>query len=622
MAFDEVSAVRLEPRPAGWTPATLDDIELPDTVGFDTETTGLRWWDDDRPVGAGVSWWDGERVVSKYIAWGHRDGNVPEDNARRWLRDKLRGRRLVGLNLPFDAHQSREWGLDLEALGCRLSDIGHYAALLNDHRTSFSLNAIANDYLAEGKVEGLDMSGGAQVYPAWQVEAYGRQDVALPLRLLKIMDAELASQDLLRVRDLEDDVTWARVEMEKNGARIDVEKLARWVKESQRDLELMHLRLARDAGFRVNPDSREHMTRLFRERGLESDQLTDKGLPSYNDAVLAKLAERDPVVKLVRDAAHLADLRSKYLVPYLRDAGRTGILRTTFHQLRSTTEEGGAKGTVSGRFSSAQPVRGEGANLQQVLAVSKQKRLHGEKYLIRELFVAEPGSLVGASDAKQIEYRIFVHLSRSERLIQMYRDNPEMDFHATVGDMILKYRPDFDRKRIKNCNFARLFGAGVARISDMLSLDEEQGKEFLKVYDKHFPEARATLNQASGVAKSRGYVRTALGRRARFPEGCLCPACYGGRPRYHKALNCADQGTAADVMKLKMVLLHAERRSLGLTPRMTVHDEYVGDIGDRDGARRMDALLNRQDLPLSVPILWSTEVGANWAHTESLDKTA
>jgi DNA polymerase I-like protein with 3'-5' exonuclease and polymerase domains len=315
---------------------------------------------------------------------------------------------------------------------------------------------------------------------------------------------------------------------------------------------------------------------------------------------MARFAAKDHVVKMAREAAHLSDLRSKYICAYLDAVGGDGIMRYGLHQLRN--DDGG---TVSGRYSSSAMTRDarSGINVQQVMAISKQKRLHGDKYLIRELYIPALGHLLLAADAKQIEFRIFVHLSRSERLVKQYRDNPETDFHLMVAEMVQRLRPDFDRKRVKNLNFEQLYGGGMAKTAEMLGCTEQEARRFVSSYDRAFPEARKLLKEASRVAESRGYVKTLMGRRTRFPD----------KKRLHKALNGAIQGGAADVNKVKVAELYEVRKSLGLTLRMTVHDEVVGDVPDQEAARKVAEVLDQQSLSLLVPILWDTKTGANWA---------
>jgi len=80
-------------------------------------------------------------------------------------------------------------------------------------------------------------------------------------------------------------------------------------------------------------------------------------------------------------------------------------------------------------------------------------------------------------------------------------------------------------------------------------------------------------------------------------------------------LNGVIQGSAADIMKLKLVELYKTRKETGLILRMTVHDEVCGDVPDVESARKVDEVLNSQSgfvSELRVPILWDTKFGANW----------
>lgn len=595
--------------PDGWLPDALPDLSrVRGPIGFDFETDGLKWWRGKRPVGLAVAWQADGKVESRYLPFRHATGNLDEAVVRRWAQDTLRGRQLAGHNIKFDAHMAREWGLDLEALGCRLSCTMGRAALLDDHCQKFTLDAIARGALGEGKVTGLDAARMIS-YGAHQVTAYARKDAELTLRLLLYQEKEIQAQQLERVADLEDEVLWPTMEMERNAALLDVPKLKTWLHDSERDLFRLQLAVTKAAGRPINPDSPDDLARLFRERGLRSTVFTPGGKDSYAAAVLDALAEKDEVIGKIVQLRRLQGLRSKYLLPYsgldgdgrpLPDTtvGVDGILRFSLHPLRSDEY-----GTVSGRFSMSKADRdGEGANLQQVFSVERQRELHGDAYPIRELIISPPGALFLAADAKQIEYRIFAHMSRSSRILAIYAENPEADYHELIGEMVLKYRPDFKRKRIKVANFAVLFGAGTNRVAEMFICSPSEAKEFLDAYDAAVPEARATLRLAMETARERGYVRTILGRRTRFPD----------RQRIHKALNGAVQGSAADLNKKKMVTLYRERKRIGLTMRITIHDEFVGDVPDQEAARLVAEVLSRQEIPLSVPILWSMKTGVNW----------
>jgi DNA polymerase-1 len=519
---------------------------------------------------------------------------------KRWAERELRGKRLVGLNVRFDAHMMREWGIDLEAQGCTFGDVGHYAALLDDNRFSFSLESISQTYLQMGKVQGLSGEHMAE-YPAWQVTPYGRRDVELVTKLLATMRPDLEAEELLDVAALEDSVIPAVLEMERNALLIDTDKLNRWVIESEREVNKLSWQLINDAGFRCDPAKGSDLQRLFEKEKIDVVKFSEKtGKPSFDAEVMAQAAKHSPLIDLAYTINKIHSLRSKYLVCYQRCTDSKGLIRTSFHQLRA--DEGG---TVSGRFSSSSPMRDDptsGINVQQVFSANKQVRMLGDRWIIRELYIAELGKLFYGSDAEQIEFRLFAHYSGSNHLIQAYKDDPTTDFHNIVMSIIKPVRPDITRKLAKDCNFAKIYGAGQDKVAEMLGLSVEEAAPFIEAYDNAFPEASMLMRKAMNAARQRGWVKSMTGRRARFPE----------RRMLHSALNRVIQSSAADINKRKLVELYNERKRTGLVMRATVHDEIVGDVPDAEAGKMCDAILNEQTTPITVPILWAGHTGANW----------
>jgi DNA polymerase I-like protein with 3'-5' exonuclease and polymerase domains len=98
-------------------------------------------------------------------------------------------------------------------------------------------------------------------------------------------------------------------------------------------------------------------------------------------------------------------------------------------------------------------------------------------------------------------------------------------------------------------------------------------------------------------------VTTLYGRRARFDNDAFT----------HAAINYVIQGSAADIMKAKLVELHKERKWTGFVMRQTVHDEVDGDATTPETADRVNEILNRQTFDTKVPIVWQTRTGANWS---------
>ena len=131
------------------------------------------------------------------------------------------------------------------------------------------------------------------------------------------------------------------------------------------------------------------------------------------------------------------------------------------------------------------------------------------------------------------------------------------------------------------------------------------------------------MESVSRRAQDRGYVRTLLGRRCRFPlwepnqfgihkplkhEEALLEHGPGIRRAFtYKALNKLIQGSAADMTKKTMVDLRAE----GITPLIQLHDELDISVESEEQATKIKEIMENC-VELKVPNKVDYEVGDNW----------
>ena len=605
----------------------FDSIEYPDRAGYrppdppdlrahgiteielDFETNGLEWHGLHRPIGVGYCLPDG---TTGYLPYRHQGpGNLDESVVLRWMKEQLRNIHITNISTKFDIHMAYADGIDLEEQGCTVSDVAHYAALLDDHRKRFSLARLCNDLLFDEQkvhsVDGIELDGSRMAHYHPQIIAIRCEaDCRQVQKLKKLMLPQLQEQNLLPVALLEDEVIFPVCEMERNAAVIDVELLKKYVQETYDETRRIILNIAGAFEMTFNPDKTSDWMKLFKHLKLPMPGYTEKGSPSFTDNLIRGID--NPWVQEGRRLNKITTLRSKFLISYLKRVATENLLRYNLQQLRT---EG--HGTVTGRFSSWD------VNIQQVMRTLKQIETYGsDKWIIRRLFIPESGLFLTA-DASQIEYRLFAHYAQSEHILGAYRNNPELSFHQMVMDMLLQHDPNITYKRAKDINFAKVYGAAKPKIASMLfsvplenvtSEMQKQSDAFVNIYDAEFPEVPRLLHKAQAMARSRGWVKTITGRRARFKRG----------ESVHKALNRVIQGSAADINKRKLVELHNERKTTGFKMRFTVHDEVDGDIPDIESAHLVKEILNRQSYPTTVPILWDVEVGKNWAETHALDK--
>jgi DNA polymerase-1 len=83
-----------------------------------------------------------------------------------------------------------------------------------------------------------------------------------------------------------------------------------------------------------------------------------------------------------------------------------------------------------------------------------------------------------------------------------------------------------------------------------------------------------------------------------------------------QAINMPIQGTAADMIKLAMVHIHAalEKQKLTSSMLLQVHDELVFEVPKKEEAvmKELAEKEMREALPLSVPVEVELGVGKNW----------
>ncbi len=564
-------------------------------VGFDTETSHKGWRNPkNKVVGLSVAAEDGKDY---YLPWGHLGGgNLDKGRVISWANRALKGKTLVMAEAKHEIQMMRREGVDFEALGCKIREVQFPPALLSDARRSFQLNDLAKDFLNEEKLD-ID-AGSIWEMPASEVGPYAEKDARLNLKLDTAYAPLIAAEDLGCVLQLEYDLIYCVCEMERNGVPLDVPKLAQWRQEANRRRDHELLQLYQETNTKINPNSAKDLGVLFDKLGLpygrtKPTKVFPNGLPAMPDEFLETVLH--PSIGRVRTIKAIDSLKSRYLDKYW-DEMVNGFLYYNLHQLKANEY-----GTISGRFSSSS------VNIQQVFDPERQEdKLGFMEWLIRELFLPVPRGTPGRFwwvklDASQIEFRLFVHYSRSARLIKRFCEDRDVDFHQMVADLCR-----IRRKPAKNINFGKLFGMGREKMARQLGLPQGEADKLFDQYNEMFPETMQLMNATMSLAKNRGYVKTKLGRRARFPDG----------ERLHSALNRVIQGSAADVLKLKLLEVYNNRNFLEIYKLLfTVHDDINLATANLRKVRYIKELLEAPipGVQFRVPILFDVSVGHNWA---------
>jgi DNA polymerase-1 len=137
----------------------------------------------------------------------------------------------------------------------------------------------------------------------------------------------------------------------------------------------------------------------------------------------------------------------------------------------------------------------------------------------------------------------------------------------------------------------------------------------MDAYFARFGGVRDYLRSVVDDARRTGYTETIMGRRRYLPD-----LTSDNRQRREMAermaLNAPIQGSAADIIKVAMLGVHAAlaKESLGSRLLLQVHDELVLEIapGERDAVEEVVRQEMGAAYPLDVPLDVSVGIGVNW----------
>lgn len=605
-------------------PTEFKDLSRYDEIAIDLETR-----DDGISGGLGAGWAIGKGEIigfavavegwQGYFPFGHfGGGNLIPEQVKQYMKDVCA---LPSKKIFHNAQYDVGW---LEASGIKVNgeiiDTMVAAALINENRYSFSLNALSVDYLGEIKAEtdlreaaaahGVDPKAEMWKLPAEHVGHYAEQDARLTLLLWQRFKSEIRTQSLQTIWDLEKSLLPILIKMRQKGIRVDLEKAQKLQKEFVAQEKEILLKINKLTGKDIDIWAARQIAEAFDKLGIEYPRTAKSNEPSFTQNFLVNSPHE--ISKLIVQAREINKFHNTFLTGITKYEYK-GRIHAEINQLRSDNG-----GTVSGRLSMSNP------NLQQLPARNKD---FAPK--IRGLFLPEENCKWGSFDYSQQEPRLVVHYASSigdgyegsQELVEAY-SNASADFHQTVADLV-----GIDRKQAKTIGLGLMYGMGKNKLANSLGLDRDEGDLIIAKYNRKVPFVKMLSDRCMQKADEQGVIRTKKGRKCRFDEweprdwGLWTSETYENavakygkdnikRAKTYKALNRLIQGSAADQTKLAIV----ECFKKGILPKLQIHDELCFDIENDDQIKTIKQTME-SCMELKVPSVVDVAIGDNWGET-------
>ena len=608
--------------------AVVREMRRSEVFAFDTETTGLS---PMRCLLCGVSiatapgraWYIPVRSPEPGSHLGER---AVLDALRPLLEDPARAK--CGHNIKYDMlvlRRAPSGGAEVRAEPGRLFDSMVASYLIDSSRSSHSLDALTLGLLGHSNISIKELIGSGprqktfDEVPLEQATVYAAEDADMSLRLRELMGPQLRAMGLDRLFDgVEMPLVEVLAELEWNGILVDPDELDRQRARLQGRIDALRTSIAREAPHPFNPDSpRQLAVALFNSPDADPPGLgikpLKKGKTGYSTdiEVLEKLAGDDTVASavpgLIVEYRQLTKLVGTYLVALKEEINPgTKRIHSSFHQTVAAT----------GRLASSDP------NLQNIPIRTDIGRE------IRRAFIAPPGRVLVSADYSQIELRILAHLSRDPALTEAFHRGD--DIHSAVAAQVhgvpIGSVTREQRNGAKMVNFGIVYGITPYGLARRLGVSNETAEEIIDSYKRRFSGITTFLQECIEQAKRFGYVETILKRRR--PIAGIESRNPAERALAERtAINSVVQGSAADLIKVAMVDLHARlsehashRRGArapeleGVKMLLQIHDELVFECPAASGEEVKALVVGRMEraMELRVPLVAEAGISPNW----------
>ncbi len=574
-------------------------LQLQEEFCFDTETTSV----DARAaelVGIAFSYIPGEAYYIP-VPESHQKSMEIIDIFKPVFENETIGK--IGQNIKYDILVLKNYGVEVRG---KLFDtmLAHY---LFEADMRHNMDILAETYLNYTPVSIQTLigkkgtkQGSMRDAEVEKVVQYAGEDADITLQLKHIFAPMVEEKEVSKLLfDLEIPLVNVLADMEYEGVTVDEPTLQQLSKELAESSVQIEKEIYEIAGVKFNIASPKQLGLILFEKLnlVEKPKKTKTGQYATGEEILSVLANEHEIAAKILDFRELQKLKSTYVdaLPTLINP-KDGRIHTSYNQAVAAT----------GRLSSTNP------NLQNIPIRTEKGRE------IRKAFVPRGADFtLMAADYSQIELRIMAAFAKDESMMEAFKNG--RDIHATTASKIFKVpleEVDGDmRRKAKTANFGIIYGISAFGLSQRLGIPRREAADIIDAYFAEFPSVKGYMDKVINDARENEYVETIMGRRRYLRDINSKNATMRGFAE-RNAINAPIQGSAADMIKMAMIKIHAWMKKEKLKSKMIlqVHDELVFDVhsSEKELMETEIPKYMKTAIELEVPMEVGLGFGGNW----------
>jgi DNA polymerase-1 len=578
----------------------IEKLKAQTLISFDTETTGIEA-NSAELVGLSFSWKAHEGYYVPVPADQKAAQAIVEEFREIFENKEIK---KVGQNIKYDLIMMKWY--NVEVLGVEFDTmIAHY---LIEPELRHNMNYMAATLLKYEPVsiETLIGKGKNQLsmrdIRVERVAEYAAEDADITFQLYETLLKSVTTEGIEKLmREIEMPLVEVLTELEYNGIRVDGEYLNTYSIELEGKIRGLEENIYAQAGNRFNIGSPKQVGDMlfdtlkipyrWKKTGKSEQYRTD-------EEAMSELATTYPICNTILEYRGLAKLKSTYVdaLPKMLNP-RTNRIHSSFNQALAAT----------GRLSSNNP------NLQNIPIRTEEGRK------VRNAFIPrDENHVLLSADYSQIELRLIAEIANETAMLEAFQQG--IDIHLATAAKVYGVTTDEvtsdQRRAAKTVNFSILYGAGAQNLSQQLGIPRTEAKQIIEAYFTQYKDLKKYMETVVEDARKVGYVTTLMGRK-RYLRDIDSRNQLARSNAERVAVNTPIQGSAADLIKMAMILIHQELKSQNLQTKMVlqVHDELVFDVpkNELDIVRPMIEHCMKTAIPnLKVPIEVGVGIGNTW----------
>lgn len=574
-------------------------------ISTDTETDGLRWFDNHKPfvivfsTARGDIYVDLRKTLQKDLPIY---APIFNDPSKIWFL----------MNAKFDMHMLSKMGYEIAG---EIHDIKVLDRILYNQHLKYNLASIAKRHGFEKLDEEIDAhikennlfeeytcprTGRKVKNKRYDLvsdelmQVYAPKDGSITRLIAHKIIKELSDKDAENpeftsqrfIVDNESKLVKTLYKMEKKGVQLDPQYLSVAFEYYKEEEAKLSEEITKKSGIEFSKGDTFFQELLKDEKHLWQKQASTDNWKWDKDTLQNF---KNPIVPIIQQYAE-AKKQLDYFENLLFHADKDYVLHAIIDQA----------GTKTGRMSSYEP------NIQNLTDPDKyEEGTKSSLFPVRRAFIPRPGKFFLMLDYKQVEYRVFLDKANAKGMIQEVLAG--LDVHEATAKLA-----GVSRKEAKVTNFLEIYGGGTAQLVKTLfdvpatkaqvnaiykatdswlmsRMSAEEKNELKNItlstteiclpYIKKAlaikkaiktaaPEMAQMTKGMQKVAESRGFIFNHFGRRCHFPD----------KSKAYAAANSWVQGTCADILKVAMNNIDDFLRDKESSMLLPIHDELVFEM--------------------------------------------